>query len=357
MEVVLDFENLELGNCELDMKVIETIKSRLDSLTKPLGSLGKLEEIIQQLGGIQRNMYPKVDKKAVIIMCADNGVYEEGISSCPKNVTAAVTRNFMRGITGINIFANMTGADLFVVDIGVDEDFNDINGIINKKIRKGTSNMAKGPAMSREEAIRAIEIGIDMVGELKEKGYNLIGTGEMGIGNTTSSSAIAASFLEISPEEVVGMGSGLTTGGFNNKIDVVKRSIDLNRPNSKDPLDVISKVGGFDIAGLAGCFLGAAKYRVPILIDGFISAVAALAAIRIEPKIRDFIFPSHSSAERGCAKVLGEMGFEPMLMLNMRLGEGTGAAIAFKIFDAAIEAYTKMGTFEDAVIEQYVPLE
>lgn len=342
---------------DLDKDSMKKAKMKLDNLTKPLGSLGKLEDIVQRLAGIFGCASPMVDKKAIIVMCADNGVYDEKVSSCPKEVTSSVTKNFTRGITGINVFAKMTGADLLVFDIGVDDDLSFYSGIINKKIRRGTDNIVKGSAMTREEALTAIEIGIDAMGQLKEKGYNIVATGEMGIGNTTTSSAMAAVLMQISPYEVVGKGAGLTSDGLNNKIEVVKRSIEINKPNCNDPIDVISKVGGFDIAGLTGCFIGAAAYRIPIIIDGFISSVAALAAIKIEPKVRDFIFPSHASAEPGGMKVLSAMNFEPIFLLDMRLGEGTGAALAFMVFDAATEAYNKMGTFEDAIIEQYIPLD
>jgi nicotinate-nucleotide--dimethylbenzimidazole phosphoribosyltransferase len=237
----------------------------------------------------------------------------------------------------------------------VDEDLTDYKGIIHKKIRRGTDNITKGPAMTREEAITAINIGIETVGQLKEKGYNLIGTGEMGIGNTTTSSAIASVLLEFHPSLVVGSGAGLSKEGLLNKISVVERAIKFNKPIKADPIDVISKVGGFDIAGLVGCFIGGAIYRLPIIIDGFISSVAALCAVTIEPKVKDYIFPSHASAEQAGYKILDALGLEPMLLLDMRLGEGTCAAIAFGIFDAAFVAYTKMGTFDDAAIEQYKP--
>ena len=264
----------------LDMEVMGKARARLDNLTKPLGSLGRLEDIVKQIAGITGEVFPRVDKKMVVIMCADNGVLDEGVSSCPKAVTATVTRNFLKGLTGINVLTGHAGAGIYIVDVGVDDDL-DCDGILNCKIRKGTWNIAKGPAMTREEAVRIIEAGINIVRELKGQGINLLGTGEMGIGNTTTSSAITAVLAGGPLEELVGRGAGLTSGGLDNKINVVKRAIDLNKPNPDDPLDVLSKVGGFDIAGLVGCFIGAAVYRVPILIDGFISAAAALVAIRM----------------------------------------------------------------------------
>ena len=339
----------------LDIDLMSRVQERLDSLTKPLGSLGRLEDTVKQLAGITGRYYPEVDKKAVVIMCSDNGVVDEGISQAPKSITSSVTRNFMKGITGINVLSRHAGADIMVVDIGVDDEL-DLEGIRNKKIRRGTWNIIKGPAMTRDEAVRCIETGIEMVGELKGKGYNLLGTGEMGIGNTTTSSAVASVLTGISPELMVGRGAGLTTEALTNKVEVVRKAIGINSPDPKDAVDVLAKVGGFDIAGLSGCFIGAAAHRIPILIDGFISSTAALAAVNIKPEVKNFIFPSHGSAEPGSKRVMEALGMEPMLNLSMRLGEGTGAALAFHIIDAAVAAYKNMGTFGDANIEQYVPL-
>jgi nicotinate-nucleotide--dimethylbenzimidazole phosphoribosyltransferase len=340
----------------LDTKAMDYVQERLDSLTKPLGSLGVLEEIVKQLAGISGNTYPVVDRKTVIIMCSDNGVVDEGVSQAPKSVTSSITRNFTRGITGVGVLSAHAGAEIVVVDIGVDDDLNYEEGIINRKIRKGTWNIAQGPAMTREEALKAIETGIEMVLEQKNRGVNLLATGEMGIGNTTTSSAVAAVLTGTTPDAVVGRGAGLTSEGVNNKVRVVQKAIECNKPDPADAVDVLAKVGGFDIAGLAGCFIGAAACRLPILIDGFISSAAALAAVKIKPEARNFIFPSHSSAEPGSKRLMEALGLEPMLNLRMRLGEGTGAALAFHIMDAAVAAYTRMGTFADVQIDQYVPL-
>lgn len=336
--------------------VIHRAQKRLDNLTKPLGSLGMLEEIVKRIAGITGSINPSIEKKATIIMCADNGVVEEGVSSCPKSVTATVTKNFTTGITGINVFSKQVKSDIVIVDIGIDDDI-EHPMILNRKIRKGTWNMVKGPAMQKDEAEKAINTGIEIVKMLKEQGINLLGTGEMGIGNTTTSSAVSSVLLGISPDKMVGRGAGLSSEAFDNKIQVVKRSIEINKPDPSDPIDVLAKVGGFDVAGLAGCFIGAAIHRIPIIIDGFISATAALAAIKIEPKVKDFIFTSHGSAEPGNQFVMEALGMKPMLNLDMRLGEGTGAALAFQIFDTAFAAYYGMGTFDDARIEQYVPQE
>jgi nicotinate-nucleotide--dimethylbenzimidazole phosphoribosyltransferase len=331
-------------------------QARLDSLSKPLGSLGRLEDVVRQLAGITGEFLPRVDKKTVVIMCADNGVEEEGVSSCPRSVTSSVTQNFTRGITCINVFTRHAGADIVVVDIGVDDEIS-CEGVLNRKIRRGTWNIVKGPAMTREEAIKAMETGISIVKDLKSRGVNLLGTGEMGVGNTTTSSAVAAVLTQCDVNLMVGKGAGLTREAYSHKINVIQKAIEVNSPDPGDAIDVLAKLGGFDIAGMVGCFIGAAACRIPILIDGFISSVAALTAIKIKPEVKNFILPSHGSAEPGSRLVLEAIGFEPMLNLRMRVGEGTGAALAFHLVDAAVAAYTQMGTFQDAEIEQYVPLE
>ena len=340
---------------ELNIEIMRKAQTRLDSLTKPLGSLGRLEEIVKQLAGITGDLFPCVKNKKIIIMCADNGVVEEGVSSCPKSVTSSVTKNFLKGFTGVNVLSRHSGADIVVVDVGVDDEI-DCPGVLNRKIRKGTWNIAKGPAMTRDETVKAIETGIEIVGMLKEQGVNLIGTGEMGVGNTTTSSAVASVIIGNEIGEMAGKGAGLTQEGLINKIEVIRKAIDINKPDASDPVDILAKVGGFDIAALTGCFLGAAAYRLPIMIDGFISAAAALVAIKIKPECRNYILPSHGSAEPGNKKIMDYIGMEPMLLLEMRLGEGSGAALAFHVIDAAVAAYNEMGTFADAQIEQYKPL-
>ncbi len=322
---------------------------RLDKLVKPIGSLGKLEDIAVKISGITGKQKSSFEKKVTIIMASDNGVVEEGVSAAPQAVTALMTINFLKGITGVCVLSKHAGADIRVVDIGVGSDL-EYPGLINRKVRKGTSNMAKGPAMSKEEAISAIETGIEMVSQLVKEGYSLFGTGEMGIGNTSTASAVAMAFLGCSAEEAVGKGVGLTEEGYANKKSVIERAISINKPDPYDPIDVLSKVGGFDIAGMTGCFLGAAYCRVPIVIDGFISAAAALAAYRINPLVRDYIIPSHLSAEPGYSLVINEIGLEPLLDLNMRLGEGSGCPLAFNIIEAAETIISDMATFEEATI-------
>lgn len=324
-------------------------KERLDSLVKPLGSLGKLEETAIKLSGITGSLFNPMEKKCVIIMSSDNGIVEEGVSSSPQYVTASQTINFVKGIAGISVLAKQSKADIKVIDIGINADIS-YPGLINKKIRKGTWNMAKGPAMSYDEAIKSMETGIEIVAELAGEGYSLLGTGEMGIGNTSTSSALVMVLAGCDTEAAVGKGAGLTEDDFARKKEIIKRSISINKPERNNPIDVLSKVGGFDIGGMAGCFIGAAYYRIPILVDGFISAASALLACKLNPLISDFIFPSHCSAEPGFKEIMKELGITPFLNLDMRLGEGTGTALAFNILEAANAIAVNMATFEEASI-------
>ena len=321
----------------------------LDSLIKPIGSLGTLENIAAKIAGITGQRSNSFKKKCTIVMAADNGIHEEGVSSCPQEITAAQTINMTKGLTGICVLSEHAHAEVVVVDIGVKGDLNTA-GIINKKISHGTNNIAKGPAMTREQAIKAFEVGIELVGEMVSKGYSLFGTGEMGICNTSTSSAVLMSLTDISALHAVGKGAGLTDADYENKKRVIERSLEINKPDKNDVLDVISKVGGYDIAGMAGCFLAAAYYRVPIVIDGFISAVSALAAYKLNPLVKDYIIASHSSEELGYKHAINILGLEPMLNLHMRLGEGTGCPLAFNIIEASQAVIKNMATFEQAAI-------
>lgn len=323
----------------------------IDNLSKPIGSLGLIEEIAAKMAGIQGGLEYKKFKKNIIIMCGDNGVVEEGISTCPQNVTAIVMNNFTKGTTGVCVLAKRENTDLTIVDVGVNADFNNPQ-IINKKIAYGTKNMAKESAMTREQTIKAIEIGIETVDQLCIEGYNLLGTGEMGVGNTTTSAAILSVLLGVDVDIAVGKGSGLTEEQLKNKKMVVKRAIDINSPKKNDIIDVISKIGGFDIAGICGCFLGAARNGVPIVIDGLISSVAALCAYRLNSNVRDYIFPSHLSAEPGMIFVMKEIGLEPMLNLKMRLGEGSGCPLAFNIIETALYTINNMVCFDEAGLDK-----
>lgn len=336
--------------------VIHKIQTKLDSLTKPLGSLGKLEIIVKRLGSIQETVNPSIEKRAIVIMASDNGVVAQGISPSDQSITKEVTINFTRGITGINVFSRLNHVDLHIVDIGIIGELKQ-KEIYQRKIREGTSDISIGPAMTRAEAEKAIIVGIEMIRDLKQQGYQIIGTGEMGVGNTTTSSAVAVALTNLPASMLVGRGAGLDKKGCEHKLCIVEKALAVNQPRQEDPIDVISKVGGFDIAGLVGCFLGAAIYKLPIVMDGFISSVAALCATKINLLVEQYIFPSHGSAEPGACHVFKALNMEPMLNLDMRLGEGTGAALGLHIIDAALAAYNEMGTFDDANIEGYDPVQ
>lgn len=326
-----------------------------DNKCIPLRSLGRLQEIVVRLAGMSGTPYPVLGKKAAIVMAADNGVIEEGVTQADHHVTTTVVCNMTHADATISILSRMAGADVFPIDIGIKDDF-ECAGVTDKKVMHGTDNMTKGPAMPREKAIEAIETGIQTIFDLKEKGYGLFATGEMGIGNTTTSSAMASAFLEMPVEAVTGRGAGLSTPGLARKINAIKKAIEVNRPDKEDAIDVLSKVGGLDIAGLAGCFIGAAAAGLPIVIDGFISSVAALCAVKIAPGARDYMFPSHVSAEPAGNLVLEHLGMEALLHAGMCLGEGSGAVACFKFFDEALEAYEKLPTFEKGNVEAYQPL-
>ena len=334
----------------IDLDAKEEAKKRLDGLIKPIGSFGKLEEIAEQLAGIHGRVGQKVSKKCTIVMAADHGVCEEGVSACPQDITVSQTINILKGIAGISVLSKYAEADVKVIDIGIKADIS-YPELEIRKVRKGTDNMSKGPAMTREEAVEAIEVGINIIKELTGQGYELFGTGEMGIGNTSPSSAILMGFTGCDAEIAVGKGAGLTEEAYENKKKIISKAIEINNPNAKDPLDVLSKVGGLEICGLVGCFLGAAYYKVPIVIDGFISSAAALAAYKMNPLVKQYMIPSHHSAEPGYNLMMKEMKMEPMLNLHMRLGEGTGCPLAFQIVEAAVEIMNNMATFEEAAMD------
>ncbi len=337
---------------ETDKNILKIANNRLDSLVKPPGSLGTLEEIASKLSSITGKIENKLDKRCVIIMCSDNGVVDEKVASAPQMVTLMQTINFTKGLTGVSVLANHFNCQLKVVDVGVNADI-DNPQIISRKIRKSTGNIAKEPAMTEEEAIKAIMVGIEMATCAKKQGYDCIGVGEMGIGNTTTSSAVLASLLDVNIEDIsktVDRGAGLSDERFIHKINIIKKAIELNKPNSKDPIDTLSKVGGFDIAAMAGVFIGAAFCKVPVVVDGFISIVAALCAYRLNPLVKEYMFLSHHSCERGYALAMNELGLKPSLNLKMRLGEGSGCPIMFSIMDAACSVIKNMGTFEEAQI-------
>lgn len=337
------------GIKEVDTETIKKAEDRIISLAKPLKSLGKLEEISIKLSGITGKVKNNINKKMVIIMCSDNGVVEEGVASAPQSVTLSQTINFTKGLTGVAVLAKANNTELMVVDVGINCDFKH-EKVIDRKIRKSTNNIAKGPAMSYEEAIQAMLIGIEAVKNAKDMNFDILGVGEMGIGNTSTSSAVLSSLINVKVEDVVGRGGGITDETFIWKKQVIKKAIEINKPDIKDPIDVVSKVGGFDIAAMAGVFLGAAYYKIPVVIDGFISAVAALIAFRLNSKTKDYMFTSHDSRELGFKVAMQELKLSPMLNLDMALGEGSGCPLAFSIIDSACAIMNNMATFEEAEI-------
>lgn len=334
---------------ELNQAVMEQTRHRVDHLVKPLGSLGRIEDLAVHLAGITQDPFPKVDQKVIVLMSADHGVYAEGVAPNDQIITAIQTPNFARGVTGVCAFAKQARAEVVVVDVGVAVDL-DAPGVINRKIRYGTDNMTKGPAMSRKEAIQSLEIGIEITSEQIRRGKNLIGTGEMGISNTTASAAILSVLGGFDPAEAVGIGAGLSVDRLSHKADVIRRAIACNQPNPKDGIDVLAKVGGFEIGGMAGTMLAAAAHRVPVVIDGFISTAAALIAVTLAPKVKNFLIASHSSAEKGAAKATALLGLKPMFDMDLRLGEGSGAALAFNFVEAATYMVREMVTLEEAGI-------
>lgn len=337
----------------VDAAAMAAAKQHWDGLGKPLGSLGRLEKALIQIAGIQRTGDVHIDQKALVIMCADNGVVEEGVTQCGQEVTATVAENFLDEKSCVAIMCRRAGTKICPVDIGMAVDTPRVE---KRKIAYGTKNMAKEPAMTREQAVQALEVGIHMVEELKEKGYGIVATGEMGIGNTTTSSAVTAVLLEQDPAEVTGRGAGLSGTGLKKKISVIRDAIALHKPKKEDPIDVLAKVGGLDIAGMAGVFLGGAACRIPVVADGFISCVAALCAIRICPAVKDYVITSHKSKEPATMMILEALDIPVFLDCDMCLGEGTGAVTIYPILDMALAVYGGMCTFSDNQMENYVPL-
>jgi nicotinate-nucleotide--dimethylbenzimidazole phosphoribosyltransferase len=337
---------------ELDRTLLDKTQARLDNLTKPKGSLGRLEELAKLIVAITQNERPTLKNKVIFTFAADHGVTEEGVSAYPKEVTAQMVYNFLRGGAGINVLARHSGIRVVVADLGVASDLRPQPGLIIKKINYATKNMAKDPAMTRDEAVKAVEAGMEIFENEFKKGIDIIGTGDMGIGNTTASSAITAVLAKAAVEDVVGRGAGIDDKGLAHKIKVIKTALKLHSPQDVDPIGVLSKVGGFEIAGLSGVILAAASKRVPVVIDGFISGAAALTAAAIEPKARDYMIASHCSAEKGHKIMLEYLGLKPILDLNLRLGEGTGSALAINIIEAAVKVLNEMATFESAGVSK-----
>jgi nicotinate-nucleotide--dimethylbenzimidazole phosphoribosyltransferase len=330
-------------------------EKKWDNIVKPLNSMGELELYINKLSGIFETTEFDISKRCLAIMCADNGVVCQGVTQTDSVVTAIVTENFAKQITSVCVMANSIHCDIIPIDIGVNRELKQ-KGVINRKIMLGTNDMTKCPAMSREQAIKAIEVGIQMAIALKEQGYKLIATGEMGIGNTTTSSAIASILLDKSVEEVTGRGAGLDNDGLERKINAIKKAIEINKPNKDDAIDVLSKVGGLDIAGLVGIFIGGAAVGIPVMLDGFISGISAFIAIMLCPLCKEYMIPSHMSAEHAGLILLKKLGFKPIITAGMRLGEGTGAMTALTVIDMALEVYNKAATFSEVDMDNYVHL-
>ncbi|MBG7617130.1 MAG: nicotinate-nucleotide--dimethylbenzimidazole phosphoribosyltransferase [Chloroflexi bacterium] len=336
----------------LDKDSMDKARQRQDSLTKPQGSLGRLEEISIQLAGIQGKEIPKIDKKAVIVMAGDHGILEEGIHNWPKEVTAQMVENFISGGACINVISRQIGADVLIVDMGVATPISKNDKLVRRSIGKGTKNIVRGAAMTKEQALKAIEAGIDIISKEAKMGLNLVGTGDMGLGNTSSSAAICAVITGSPVSVVTGRGTGLEDAKLKKKIEAIEKALEVNKADREDPMDVLAKLGGFEIAGLAGVILGAAANGVAVVIDGFISGAAALIATEIEPKAKRYIIGGHLSVEPGHRIMLDYMGVSPLLQFDMRLGEGTGGALAMVIVEASARTLGEMATFGEARVSE-----
>lgn len=319
---------------------------RWDSLAKPVGSLGLLERAVVTLAGAQGTEFPKIDRRAVLVLCADNGVTAQGVASTPPEITAVMAEFIAQKRSSVCIMAKRAGAESIAVDMGM---FRRVNepGLLERRIGDGTEDMTLGPAMTREQACRAIETGVELAKSCCEQGYQILATGEMGIGNTTTSSAVASVLLNRRPAEMTGVGAGLDDAGLKRKVAAIEGAIARNRPNPDDPVDVLQKLGGFDLAGMAGICLGGALCRIPVIVDGFISATAALLACRICPAVREYLLFSHESAEPASRAVLDALSAEPPICAGMRLGEGTGAVALLPLLDLALAVYNELMTFAD----------
>ena len=344
---IMDLKTLLGAVTPLDEAAMTAARERQAQLAKPPGSLGRLEDLSVQLAGITGKVHNTVENAHLLVFAADNGVVAEGVSCAPQSVTLMQTVNLTRAKTGASALAKFFGNSITVCDVGVNADIKEPR-VLNKKIAYGTANMLCGPAMTREQALTALMTGAQLAMDTEADAF---GIGEMGIGNTTTSSAILAVLLGVEVETVTGRGGGVTDQGFERKKEVIKQSIALNRPDPADVIDVISKVGGFDIAAMCGAFIGAAASHRPVVIDGFISVVAALCAVRLCPNVRGYLVPSHASFEIGYKLAMKEMGLEPLFLLGMRLGEGSGCPLAFQVLRAACAILNNMATFDQAGID------
>ena len=343
----------------LDENAMEEARAHWMTVGKPLFSLGSLEDAVIQIAGIKGTSDFELRKRGLIIMCADNGVVEEGVTQTGQEVTAAVVSNMTRGRSCSCLMAEKAETEVFPIDMGIAcevEHRGELHPLTERKIRRGTSNFTKAAAMTRQEVLTAILTGIDAVRVLKEQGYRLSAVGEMGIGNTTTSSAVASVLLQKDPELVTGAGAGLDSAGLKRKTEAIRRGIGLHHPDPMDGMEVLQKVGGFDLAAMAGAFLGGAIYHVPVVIDGVIAAAAAAAAGRIAPAATDYMLAAHVSAEPASIWLLDLIGVTPAIQAGLRLGEGTGALALFPLLDMALSIYRDMDTFAEMEIEEYKPL-
>ena len=336
----------------LDKEAMEAARARQNELTKPGGSLGRLEELSIKIAGIRGKTIRSFEHKAIVVMAADHGVVSQGVTLYPQEVTRQMVFNFLNGGAGINVLARSIGARVVVVDMGVIGGFEPHPNLACKMIDFGTRDMTKGSAMTRQQALDAIDAGIEVVEAEIAKGLDIVGTGDMGIGNTTASSAICAAITGEPVGRVTGRGEGIDDKQLGHKVEVIQKALELNKPNPRDPVDVLSKVGGFEIGGLAGVMLGAAAHRVPVVIDGFISGAAALIAAGLSSLLKDYLIAAHLSAESGHRVLLEYLGLPPLLNLEMRLGEGTGAALGMLIVEAAVKTLAEMATFGEAGVSK-----
>lgn len=347
-----DWQNRVLAVGPLDPVWREKARQRLREQTRPEKSLGQLEVYLERLVAIQRSERPRSLKKRMVIFAGDHGVEEEGVSLFPRQVTPAMVYNFLSGGATINAFARSVGAEVQVVDVGVDHDFENAPGLISRKIRRGTSNIKKTQAMTEAELLQALEIGWEMLSEAKRDNVDLVGVGEMGIANTTAASAVMAALTKASPEQVTGRGTGLDDKLLEHKVHVIEEALETNRSFLADPFSILQSVGGFEIAAIAGFVSAAASQRVPCVIDGWIASAGALVPAHCNPSILDYLFFAHESEEKGHRLILEELDIHPILKLSLRLGEGTGACLALAILDAAVRAYNEVATFEEAKVAE-----
>lgn len=338
----------------LDKTAMLAMQKRLDNLTKPKNSLGKLEQVACQIAGICHDPYPEITPKAAVLMAADHGVAAQKVSAYPQEVTVQMLMNFAGGGAAMNVLMEQLGGRLYIIDIGVAHNFPPHAAIIDRKIRRGTADISQGPAMSKKEAVTAIEVGIEMARQAVLDGAQMIAIGEMGIANTTSTAAIACFYTGLAPQEVVGRGTGIDDECLQNKINAVSRALQLNRFGKEDSLDVLAQMGGLEIAGLCGVILGTAAAQKPLILDGFISSAAAICACQLAPLAKNYIIGSHLSFETGHKAVLDYLQIEPLLFLDMRLGEGTGAALAMRIIDSVFLLLANMATFESAGVAEKI---